>query len=70
MQEQVAVSFTISPVQLTMYVQGLDKSVCAVHCGYILLQIWLEQSERIPFPVAILQTEDTVSSTILDLSEK
>ena len=60
----------MSPVQLTMYVHGLDKSVYEVHCGYILLQIWLEQSESILLPVAILQSEDTVSSTVLDLSEK
>lgn len=60
----------MSPVQLTMYGRGLDKSVYEVRCRYILLQIWLEQSERILLPVAILQSEDAVSSTILDLSDK
>lgn len=30
-QEQVAQGFTMSPVQLTTYVHGLDKSVYEIH---------------------------------------
>ena len=70
MQGQAALSFAMRLVQFTMYVCGLDKSVDEVHRGYIPLQTWLEQSEKTPFPVAILQSEDTVSSAVLNLSEQ